>query len=249
MYFHASWSLWTIYDSHKLSLVKKNIWWKRNYFSSALHYMPLEDQLLDTYGALVKMKTLSRWLCSQLLSMLLIMGVTSLLIEMKMIPSWWSQTWALWQYGTYRNGWPPSPQSLDRSNDAEEDYPSQTTWEAPWDQLSNHKQVFIHFSTKVLLESFAVCRLTWMSLIKHRIKVSAKLVKLHAIILALEDILRPAIGPICTFLQTLWPLSMFWPSGLTNGNNFFIQGCPFGVEISGNLLPHRYPKYQSKSHI
>ena len=94
----------------------------------------------------------------------------------------------------------------------------------------------------------AVCHLTWMSLIKDRTPLSAKWAKLQAIILALDNT-WPTIGRIRTFLQTLVLFPLIWPSGLTSGNNSLSKVAPLGVRNTGNVLPHRYPKYKPRSHF
>ncbi len=45
-------------------------------------------------------------------------------------------------------------------------------------------------------------------------------------------------------LQTLWPLTMVWPSGPANGSNkkFLSRVCDIGVKSSGNVLAHRCQK-------
>lgn len=87
-----------------------------------------------------------------------------------------------------------------------------------------------------------------MSLSKDRTPLSAKLAKLQAIILTIDNT-WPTISPICTFLQTLGLLPMVWPSGVTSGINSLSKVAPFGVRNAGNLLPHRYPKYKSRSQV
>lgn len=56
-------------------------------------------------------------------------------------------------------------------------------------------------------------------------------------------------SPICTFLQTLGPLSVVWLSGLANSwnKNFLSKVAPSGIKNFGNLLLHRYPKYKAQS--
>lgn len=95
--------------------------------------------------------------------------------------------WGPLAYPTYRNGWPPCLQSIDRSNGAEWKLPlSQTQW-PPGEPLGINW--LIGKGTLYCWRATAICRLTWMSLMKDRTQMLAKLAKLQAVILGIEDTL------------------------------------------------------------
>lgn len=80
--------------------------------------------------------------------------------------------------------------------------------------------------------------------------MSSKLTQLQAITLALEDTLANNRSHLHFFFTDSWATA----SGLAAWSDqwlqqFLIQGCLFRVKNSGNLLPHRYRKYKSRSHM
>ena len=147
--------------------------------------------------------------------MLLITAAAPLLTEMKMIFTWWGQTWALWHIPPIGMGGCLCPQAPDRSNGAEGDHPClrlNSHLGSPLGSTSDPKREFVHFTDS----SAAVHHLNWMSLIRDRTQVSSKWTQLQAIILALEDTLANNRSHLHFFFYRLlghcqWSGRLVWP--------------------------------------
>lgn len=213
--------------------------------------MPLEQQLLATYRALLKMETLNRQLCIQLPSMLLIMEAASLFIKMKMIFTWRSHTRALWYIPQTEIGSIPVLSPLTDSIMLKK-ITLQIQW-SPGGPLGINwvigKGNLYILQTAMQLES-SCCLSSKLDVPNQGQDPSvSKIGQTSGNHLSTRGYPDQQLVLYAHFYRLLghcqWSGHLVCPMATT----IPIQGCPFRVKSSGNLLSHRYPKYQSRSHM